>query len=296
MSVESPPLIDQHSVLLQGAWAECVRGVLSQVGESAAKVEVETAEEASAAEPAAEKAEVWAILTVSKALAGEMAILATEPGAVQLAQLLTSEPPDATAAFDATRREAFDELIRVVTGQVATTLKGAAGGDVDIKLTGNQAPAWPKPPRLGIRITGEKLTTIHLGLFVSAELAGSFRAPQETPGPSAPSQAETHEQRPEARAPQSESSGAQNSNLELLLDVTLDATICFGQKQMLLRDILDLHPGAAVVLDRHVEEPVDLLVGGRMVARGEVVIVDGNYGLRITEIVSPQQRIAFLAK
>jgi flagellar motor switch protein FliN len=51
-----------------------------------------------------------------------------------------------------------------------------------------------------------------------------------------------------------------------------------------------------VGLDRHVEEPVDLLVGGRMVARGEVVIVDGNYGLRITEIVSPQQRISFLAK
>jgi flagellar motor switch protein FliN/FliY len=80
----------------------------------------------------------------------------------------------------------------------------------------------------------------------------------------------------------------------LLLDVALDATIRFGQKQMLLRDILDLHPGVAISLDRHLEEPVELLIGGRKVARGEVVIVDGNYGLRITEIVSPQQRIESL--
>ncbi|MBZ5659235.1 MAG: flagellar motor switch protein FliN [Acidobacteriia bacterium] len=91
-----------------------------------------------------------------------------------------------------------------------------------------------------------------------------------------------------------DASAARSSNLELLLDVKLDATIRFGRKQMLLREILELHPGSAVALDRQVEEPVELLVGGRMVAWGEVVIVDGNYGLRITEILSPQQRIESL--
>jgi flagellar motor switch protein FliN/FliY len=82
----------------------------------------------------------------------------------------------------------------------------------------------------------------------------------------------------------------------LLLEVRLDATIRFGQKQMLLREILELHPGTAIALDRQVQEPVELLVGGRVVAQGEVVIVDGNYGLRITEILSPQQRIESLGK
>ena len=82
--------------------------------------------------------------------------------------------------------------------------------------------------------------------------------------------------------------------MELLLDIKLSATIRFGQRRMLLREILEIHPGAAIELDRNVQDPVDLLVGGRVIARGEVVIVDGNYGLRILEIVSPQQRIALL--
>jgi flagellar motor switch protein FliN/FliY len=98
----------------------------------------------------------------------------------------------------------------------------------------------------------------------------------------------------ESAAPAPELSPPRSANLELLLDVKLDATIRFGQKQMLLREVLDLHPGIAVALDRQVEEPVELLVGGRTVARGEVVIVDGNYGLRITEILSPQHRIESL--
>ncbi len=293
MSAQSPPLLDQHPVLLRSVWADCLRGVLSELSQFAVTVDPETADDAAAMDPAADKSEAWAVLTVSKGLAGEMAILATEAGAVQLSQLFTSEPLDPAVPFDATRREGFDEFIRIAVGQVATSLKGAAGGEVEIKLTGSQAPGWQEVPRLGMRISGEKISVpIRLGLFVSPELAESFRPPQEK---SAPSEA-TAPSAADAPAPPSAIPETHNSNLELLLDVTLDATICFGQKQMLLRDILELHPGAAVVLDRHVEEPVDLLVGGRMVARGEVVIVDGNYGLRITEIVSPQQRIAFLTK
>jgi flagellar motor switch protein FliN len=157
---------------------------------------------------------------------------------------------------------------------VATSLKGLAQGDVEINLSGNTARPAQDGTRAGIRISGEKLAPIRLLLIVSTELTGSFPMSPEKSSPASPGPAK-------ASIPRPESSVAQNANLELLLDVTLDATICFGQKQMLPRDILELHPGAAVVLDRHVEEPVELLVGGRMVVRGEVVIVDGNYGLRI---------------
>ncbi|SRR5579875_118674 len=80
------------------------------------------------------------------------------------------------------------------------------------------------------------------------------------------------------------------SNLELLLDVELEASIRFGQREMLLKDVLELRPGAVIELARQVDEPAELLVAGRVMARGEVVVIEGNYGLRITEILSPAER------
>ena len=82
-----------------------------------------------------------------------------------------------------------------------------------------------------------------------------------------------------------------DDNLKLLLGVHLNLTLRFGQRVLTLREILDLTSGSVVELDRQVQEPVDLLLGDRLIARGEVVIVDGNYGIRVTEIEDPRQRI-----
>lgn len=73
--------------------------------------------------------------------------------------------------------------------------------------------------------------------------------------------------------------------LQRIIDVPLQVTLRFGQRQLTLREVLALTSGSLVELDRQVEEPVDLMLGERIVARGEVVIVDGNYGLRVTEVV-----------
>jgi len=81
-----------------------------------------------------------------------------------------------------------------------------------------------------------------------------------------------------------------NSNLGLLFNVQLEATIRFGGRQLLLRDILSLSPGSVIELDRQVSDPAELLVAGRLVARGEVVVVDGNFGLRVTELTNTSQR------
>lgn len=70
-----------------------------------------------------------------------------------------------------------------------------------------------------------------------------------------------------------------------VIDVPLSVTLRFGQRNMRLCDVLELNTGAVVELDRQVEDPVDLILDERVIARGEVVIVDGNYGLRVTEIV-----------
>lgn len=76
-------------------------------------------------------------------------------------------------------------------------------------------------------------------------------------------------------------------NLELVLDVELDVTLRFGQRMMTLREVLDLTSGSVIELDRQVDEPVELLLEGKVIARGEAVVVDGNYGLRVTEVPQP---------
>lgn len=105
---------------------------------------------------------------------------------------------------------------------------------------------------------------------------------------------------PSARADQSAAATASASpgsipglspGLELLLDVELEASLRFGAREMPLGDILDLGPGDVVQLDRHIHDPVDLIVGDKIVARGEVVLVNGNFGLRVTEVAEPQRRL-----
>lgn len=79
--------------------------------------------------------------------------------------------------------------------------------------------------------------------------------------------------------------------IELLLDVELEASLRFGSREMPLGEILGLGPGDVVQLDRHVSDPVDLIVGDKIVARGEVLLVNGNFGLRITEVAAPRKRL-----
>jgi len=75
-------------------------------------------------------------------------------------------------------------------------------------------------------------------------------------------------------------------NLEVLKHVELAVSLRFGGRRMLLKDILDLSAGSVVELDQQIQQPVDLLLDGRLIARGEVVVVEGNYGLRVTEVLA----------
>lgn len=77
--------------------------------------------------------------------------------------------------------------------------------------------------------------------------------------------------------------------IDLLLDVELEASIRFGSREMPLSEVLDLGAGDVVELDRQVSDPVDLLVGDKIVARGEVVLVNGSFGLRVLEVAEPRK-------
>ncbi len=83
-----------------------------------------------------------------------------------------------------------------------------------------------------------------------------------------------------------ESRGGQRAAYDLLLDVEMDVTAELGRTRMTVRSLLDLEPGSIVELDRMAGSPVDLLVNGRLIARGEVVVVDEEFALRVTEIVA----------
>ena len=84
---------------------------------------------------------------------------------------------------------------------------------------------------------------------------------------------------------------AQVPNLGLLLDVEVPVSVEVGATRMSLRDVLALVSGSVVRLDKRADEPVDLRVNGKLVARGEVVMIDDCYGLRITKIVDPRERV-----
>ncbi len=84
------------------------------------------------------------------------------------------------------------------------------------------------------------------------------------------------------------------ANLDLLLDVTLGITVELGRARMPIREVLSLKRGSVVPLDRMAGEPVDVLINGTLLARGEVVVVDEKFGVRITSIVSPAQRVESL--
>jgi flagellar motor switch protein FliN/FliY len=86
-------------------------------------------------------------------------------------------------------------------------------------------------------------------------------------------------------------SPAPSAGINLLMDVELEVSLRFGCKELPLGEILDLGPGDVVQLDRNVSDPVDLIVGDKIVACGEVVLVNGNFGLRVTKVASPRKRL-----
>lgn len=82
------------------------------------------------------------------------------------------------------------------------------------------------------------------------------------------------------------------NNMELIKDVPLEVTVRLGKTVMKIRDILDLGDGSIIELDKLAGEPVDLLVNGKLVAKGEVVVIDENFGFRVKDIISPAERLS----
>jgi len=113
-----------------------------------------------------------------------------------------------------------------------------------------------------------------------ARMLVAFTDSGQAPGPAGGKQAAVGDANPSKAAP---------PGLDLLLDVELETSLRFGSAEMSLNEVLELGPGDVVELDRHIVDPVDLLVGDKVVARGEVVLVNGAFGLRVTEVAEPRK-------
>lgn len=91
--------------------------------------------------------------------------------------------------------------------------------------------------------------------------------------------------------------GADDSevNLDLVLDIPVNISLRVGSTEISIRDLVKLVEGSVIALDRDASEPMDVLVNGTLIAHGEIVVVDDRFGVRLTEVVSPLERIETLS-
>jgi len=172
-------------------------------------------------------------------------------------------------------------------GQALAALARAAGAQLGQEITCVQGSESPPPSEGGvwslIRHADAGLPPIWLAL--SGALAERLRSPAPVVcEPAAPPAAATE---PGALP-------AHGRTLDLLLEVELPISISFGRTQIPLKDVLKLTSGSIVELNRGVSEPVEVLVNHSLIARGEVVVIDGNYGVRIQQIASTEDRLRSL--
>ena len=224
------------------------------------------------APPSDDAAPLAFVLKMDGRLRGNAAFLLAHADAITLAQRLFKNAPDPGAQLNADRKKAIEDLLRQVAESAAVALK-AQYGDLNLQLASSDPPSW-SGTTVALGAAEAESGSFTLQFKLADELLSTISA-----GSSAP--------QAKSAAP---STG--DSNLDLLLGVDLSLTLRFGQRTLTLREILDLTSGSVIELDRQVQEPADLLLGDKLIARGEVVIVDGNYGLRITEVSDPQHNAA----
>ncbi len=131
--------------------------------------------------------------------------------------------------------------------------------------------------------------------------AGEKKKASAVPASSEKKPAATSQSSPESTADVKETSFSEleaatakdggQRNLDFLMDIPLEVSVELGRSKMLMADLLRLGQGSVVGLDKTAGEPVDILVNKKLMARGEVVVVNDKFGIRLTDIISPAERV-----
>lgn len=262
-------------------WAQSLGDILTQLAGTACGTDCLREAPPEALPPM--ETDLQLIATAAGAVRGEMSLRLPRAATVSLAQLFLSEPQDSSQQFKSDHRDAAEKLLRQVTGHMATALK-PHWGDVGLHLEAGPHPSWSPGESGWIASSNGAPCSFWLEWQLSAALVAALRAAAHAI--SAAPEAHAAIAFPDADQEAAPASQLAAGKLDLLMDVDLNVTLRFGGRNMRLREILELGPGSVVELDRDVQEPADLLLDGKLIARGEVVVVDGNYGLRVLEVVS----------
>ncbi|HMD96071.1 MAG TPA: FliM/FliN family flagellar motor switch protein [Terriglobia bacterium] len=269
------------------AWAGSISRALGQVRGTPFLVEPLTTQELEAASQDLRAGGVWLRFSADAMLRGEQALALSAADQSRLVQILTGEPFDENGPSANQHRGALSELFRQVAIEASTRLSQSLENEIHLQFAGGEQPDWFPAVQAGFRLTSDTTPPVAVHFQVSPEFLDSLQ-----PGRSNGRGGSREDDGRGARPTRTVADG----NLGLLMDVELEVTLRFGRRQMLLSEILDLSAGSLVELDRQVQDPVELLVGKKVVALGEVVVADGNYGIRVTEIVSRRERMESLKK
>ncbi len=263
-------------------WKTCLQNVLSQVSGQPAAFEI-----SSQPVPAADS-DVWYTIVAGGAVHGEMTLRLPAASGTRLAQKFLSETEPVAEGITPEHKEALEELLRQIAGLATTALAPTAGGEVQFHLSASAAPSWSSDAIACLHTRDEAGTPITIEIQISPALAAELQ-PRVQPAPPAQTSPrpspQPSPQPPSQPSPPPSILPPPSSSYRRLMDVGLDVKLRFGTRRMLLRDVLALSAGVVVELDNALHSPVDLLLDGRLIAQGEVVIVDGKYGLRITDVV-----------
>ncbi|WP_110953262.1 flagellar motor switch phosphatase FliY [Anaerosinus massiliensis] len=220
------------------------------------------------------------------------------PPNVKLVDLASAEPVSELVAND-------EPIVRVAFRmEVEGLIDSEIMQILPIKIAKDMVESLMTPPASE---TSEVATTSPASVSVQEPVAAVAQAPQQVAATAAPMQQQTmYAAGPAPQAARvapgvpvqpvqfapltANGTPISDANLGLIMDVPLQVTVELGRTKKLIKDILDLAAGSIIELDKLAGEPVDILVNGKLLAKGEVVVIDENFGVRITDIISPMER------
>lgn len=183
----------------------------------------------------------------------------------------------------------YDLAIELADRLIAETQAAVSSTTVNVAPTVESQPApamaakAPEPPPVQPQPPSRPMAepVYHTSVSTSAPINSNYRTEVKTPVMVQPAQFG-----PLSNGKTSKETG----NIGLILDVPLQVTVELGGTRMKIKDILDLGIGSIIELDKLAGDPVDVFVNGKMIAKGEVVVIDENFGIKITDIISPIER------
>jgi flagellar motor switch protein FliN len=243
---------------------------------------------AQAGAPGAPPPALWISIPLDFAEHAAVFIGAAEESWLQLgkAALAAAGVSEATAE-DA--RSTYLEIITQATSGLAQAIAARIGKPVaclpaaEVKLPGPDLSAATEVTPVEISLRESPLGTLYMGWSHGLDLALAPPKPRSA-------EADHHHAAGREKRPAPENS----RTFDLLMEVELPVSVSFGRAHLPLRDVLKLNSGSIVELNRTISDPVEIIVNNCVIARGEVVVVEGNYGVRIQHVISREERLRTL--